>query len=114
MITIGPKKASFVFGDDATQYLSTTKEYFVYDAENAKPSFLAEDVKKGSYSRITCFRCQTLLVDLRQSHFHYGYEKLDYSTSSHIPELSGEDFKKYTHVEFPKHDPKKSSIVFSE
>ncbi|TMW69377.1 hypothetical protein Poli38472_001533 [Pythium oligandrum] len=93
----GPRPTRGMSYDDEIEYISETKSAFENKFKNYKPSIMAEAVKN----------------DLRATHFTVGYEKPDYSTSSHIERLSPKDFTKYATRQQPLHDLKKSTVEIS-
>jgi len=66
-----PRKVNYDFGDEKTNYISTAKEEFVYDASKINPSVLADSVKK----------------DLRKCHYTLGNDSTNYETSNHMPDV---------------------------
>lgn len=44
-----PRKVNYDFGDEKTNYVSTSKDEFVYDAAKVQPAVLADAVKKGTF-----------------------------------------------------------------
>ena len=59
---IDPRKSHLTFGDEKVNYLSATKEAYVYDSVNSRPSVLADEVKKGRLPIRLLPSCRALLM----------------------------------------------------
>ncbi|OQR84856.1 hypothetical protein ACHHYP_12625 [Achlya hypogyna] len=93
----GPKKCPFEFGDDEIEYVSTAKGTMNFDPKDAKCAVMAADVKE----------------DLRKCHYTFGNDKASYSTSSNVPEIDPEHYRRMAQKQVPLHDPRKNSVYFS-
>ncbi|KAF0688217.1 Aste57867_20087 [Aphanomyces stellatus] len=93
----GPKKCPFVYGDDEISYVSSAKGLMNFNPKDAKSAVMAADVKD----------------DLRKCHYSFGNDKMEYTTSSHIPAMSPEMYQEATKKRPPLNDPRKGSVFFS-
>ncbi|DBA02056.1 TPA: hypothetical protein N0F65_000303 [Lagenidium giganteum] len=90
----GPRETRGFSRDETFEYVSEGRAQFDNKLKDFKPSIMAASVKN----------------DLRATHFSLGHNKLDYSTSSHIPRLTPEEFKHYATRQPPLHDLSKSTV----
>ncbi|KAH9126498.1 hypothetical protein LEN26_006357 [Aphanomyces euteiches] len=108
----GPKKCPFVYGDDEINYVSTAKGTMNFDQKDAKCAVMAADVKEGEHDPDVLVVLLTG-ADLRKCHYSFGHDKLDYTTSSHIPALPSDVYREMTKKHPPVNDPRKTSVYFS-